>query len=215
MDFLIENYVVGPVGTNCYFLINKETKQAIVFDPGAAADALYGKLKEGGYELKSILLTHGHFDHADGVADLKTLANEDGLDVSVYAYEAEKETLENPRMNLSGAMNYKEAVYHADVFLKDEQVIEIAGFSIRVLFTPGHTPGGCCYYLADEGICFTGDSLFCSSIGRTDFPGGSMSDLVRSVKEKVLTLPEDTVCYPGHDTVTSVGDEKRYNPFLA
>ncbi|MCR4674885.1 MAG: MBL fold metallo-hydrolase [Lachnospiraceae bacterium] len=215
MKHSIENYVVGPIATNCYFLINNETKEALIIDPGAAAEPLYRKLQEGDYIPVAILLTHGHFDHAGAVKGLKNLAKEDGYALPVYAYVDEKETLKNPYLNLSAFMGGGEEVYDADIYLRDKEEVSLAGFHFQTLFTPGHTPGGCCFYFKEEGICFTGDSLFCSSIGRTDFPGGSMSDLVRSVKEKVLSLPEDTICYPGHDSVTTVENEKIYNPFLA
>ena len=105
-------------------------------------------------------------------------------------------------------------VYDADEFLKDEQEIELAGFKIRVFLTPGHTPGGCCYYFPYEDVVFTGDSLFCMSIGRTDFEKGSMSDLVRSVKEKLMVLPENTTVYPGHNEITSIENERIHNPYL-
>ena len=99
-------------------------------------------------------------------------------------------------------------------FVKDEQELEIAGFKIRVLFTPGHTPGGCCYYFPYEDVVFTGDSLFCGSIGRTDFKGGSMSDLVRSVKEKLMSLPDKTAVYPGHNESSTIENERMFNPYL-
>ena len=98
--------------------------------------------------------------------------------------------------------------------LKDKQELDIAGFHIVVLHTPGHTPGGCCYYFPYEDVIFTGDSLFCGSIGRTDFKGGSMSDLVRTVKEKIMTLPEHTEVYPGHNDTTTIENERMYNPYL-
>ena len=215
MKFNVEQYVVGPIATNCYFLINEDEKKVVVIDPGAAAEPLYQKIKDKGFSLEAILLTHGHFDHAGGVKELQDLCKKEGKDVLCYAFEAEKETLETPGLNLSSSMGFHGEIYHADVFVKDEEELSLAGFDIRVLFTPGHTPGGCCFYVPNQGICFTGDSLFCSSIGRTDFPGGSMSMLVRAVKEKILTLPKDTICYPGHDSVTTVEDELRYNPFLS
>ena len=104
--------------------------------------------------------------------------------------------------------------FYADIFLKDKQELDIAGFHIVVLHTPGHTPGGCCYYFPYEDVIFTGDSLFCGSIGRTDFKGGSMSDLVRTVKEKIMTLPEHTEVYPGHNDTTTIENERMYNPYL-
>ena len=212
MGYRIEHYIVGPIATNCYFLINDETKEAVVVDPGAAAKPLSGKLDEGGYTPVAILLTHGHFDHADAVDDLLAIYSD--REIPVYAYSGEKETLEDPRINLSGDMNRSPKVYHATDYLNDGEEFTVAGFTVRTIFTPGHTPGGCCFYLEKEGVCFTGDTLFCGSVGRSDFPGGSASTLVRSIREKLLVLPDDTVCYPGHDSVTTIADEKKYNPFL-
>ena len=156
----------------------------------------------------AILLTHGHFDHAGAAEELA-----DKYQISIYAHEAERETLEDPGLNLCGMIGENKD-YHADIFVKDEEVLNLAGFSIRVFFTPGHTIGGCCYYIADEKILFSGDTLFCGSVGRTDFPGGSSTEIVRSLHKLVDTLPEDTEVFPGHDTSTTIGYEKRYNPFV-
>ena len=212
MSFKIEHYIVGPIATNCYFLINEDTSETVIVDPGAAAEALSKKLSEGGHEPVAILLTHGHFDHADGVDELLSIYSE--KNIPVYAYKGEKDTLEDPRINLSGDMGRLPRRYHATDYLEDGEKFMAAGFTIKTLFTPGHTPGGCCFYLEHEKLCFTGDTLFCGSVGRSDFPGGSASVLVRSIKEKLLTLPEDTVCYPGHDSITTIADEKKYNPFI-
>ncbi|MBE5907835.1 MAG: MBL fold metallo-hydrolase [Lachnospiraceae bacterium] len=212
VDFSIETYVVGPVQTNCYFLINNTTNQVIIVDPGSAAKQLAALIREKKYEPVGILLTHGHFDHADAVDDLKEELSEYAL--FAYAYEGEQRTLEDPRLNLSGDMNFHAKSYHADVYLQDHETIDLAGFHVEVLFTPGHTPGGCCFYCAEEGIVFSGDSLFCQSVGRTDFPEGSMSDLVRGVREQLFVLPDKTYVLPGHNEPTTIGDEKKYNPFL-
>lgn len=212
VDFSIETYVVGPVQTNCYFLINQDSKEILVVDPGAGAKRLAQYIRDNGYTPVAILLTHGHFDHADGIDDLKEELSEFSL--PVYTYEGELETLENPRINLSADFTGVAKRYHADVFLQDHEQVTLAGFTIQCLFTPGHTPGSCCFYLADEKILFSGDTLFAQSIGRTDFPGGSMSDLVRGAKTQLFLLPEDTVVLPGHNDVTSIGDEKKYNPYL-
>ena len=123
------------------------------------------------------------------------------------------ETLENEEMNLCH-MTGEHHVFHADIYLKDEQELDLAGFHIRVLHTPGHTPGGCCYYFPYENVVFSGDTLFCTSVGRTDFPGGSMSDIIRSIKEKLMTLPDRTTVYPGHNDVTTIENERMYNPYL-
>ena len=204
----IQNYVVGPVQTNCYFAVNDDTKEVIIIDPGASAKQLAEKIKEQGLKPVAILLTHGHFDHATGAEELAKLLN-----VKIYAHEKEKETLENPQLNLSGWQG-GQLVFHADEYVKDEQELDLAGFHIRVLHTPGHTPGGCCYYFPYENVVFSGDTLFCTSVGRTDFPGGSMSDIIRSIKEKLMTLPDRTTVYPGHNDVTTIENERMYNPYL-
>lgn len=204
----IQQYVVGNVATNCYFAINDDTKEVLIVDPGAAAVQLAGKVKEHGLTPAGILLTHGHFDHASAAEELAEL-----LDVKVYAHEAEKETLETPGINLSG-WEGKADVYHADVYVRDEQELELAGFRNKVLFTPGHTVGGCCFYFEEQGVLFSGDTLFEGSIGRTDFPKGSASLLIRAIKEKLLILPDETSVYPGHGEMTSIGMERMNNPFL-
>ncbi len=212
MDKLqIEQFIVGPVQTNCYFAVHTDTKEALIVDPGASGRQLAQRIKDGGYTPVAILLTHGHFDHADGIADLQKALEHP---IPVYAHEDEKETLEEARLNLSFSLDWNARGYAADVYVKDNEELSLAGFSIKVLHTPGHTVGGCCYYFPEENVVFSGDSLFCGSIGRTDFPQGSMSDLVRSVRDKILTLPEDTQVLPGHDAATTVGQEKIYNPFL-
>jgi glyoxylase-like metal-dependent hydrolase (beta-lactamase superfamily II) len=139
------------------------------------------------------------------------LAKEFGI--QVYAHEQEEETLGDYKKSLSG-WEGPMVNYHADVYLKDEQELDLAGFHIRVLHTPGHTEGGCCYYLPYEDVLFSGDTLFAQSVGRTDFPGGSMSQIVRSIKDKLLVLPEHTTVYPGHNDVTSIETERMYNPYL-
>ena len=156
----------------------------------------------------AILLTHGHFDHATAAEEL---AKEFGI--PIYAHEDEKETLEDAELNASWMMG-DSLVFHADVFVKDEEELDLAGFHIRVLHTPGHTVGGCCYYFPYENVVFSGDSLFCTSIGRTDFKKGSTSDLIRAIKEKLMTLPDRTTVYPGHNDVTTIENERMYNPYL-
>jgi glyoxylase-like metal-dependent hydrolase (beta-lactamase superfamily II) len=204
----VERYVVGQVQTNCYFAVNEETREALVIDPGADPDGLRDRLKEGRLNVAAILLTHGHFDHAGGA---EQLAKRSGA--WIYAHEAEKATLLSEELN-AGWMVGAHEVYHANAFLKDEQEIVLAGFHIRVLFTPGHTPGGCCYYFPYEDVVFSGDTLFQMSVGRTDFKGGSMSQIVHSIQEKLMVLPDGTTVYPGHGEETTIGTERMYNPYL-
>ena len=204
----VERVLCGSVGTNCYFLINTQTQETVIIDPADDAPMLSAKLKEKNLKPAAILLTHGHYDHIMAVEELR---KEYGI--PVIAHEEEKQILENPRGNLSTMIGMPFTM-KADRFVKDEELLVTAGFSIRVLHTPGHTIGGCCYYLADENLLFSGDTLFWESVGRTDFPTGSMSALVRSIKEKLMVLPESTRVYPGHMGSTSIENEKQNNPFL-
>lgn len=204
----VEQYVVGPVQTNCYFAINDDTKEVLVIDPGASADQLAKKICQEKLTPIAILLTHGHFDHAGGAEELAK-----HFDIKIYAEEYEKETLDTPSLNLSGWEGVQKT-YHADVFLKNEQEIDLAGFHIRVFHTPGHTVGGCCYYFPYQNVVFSGDTLFCTSVGRTDFPKGSAAQIIRSIKEKLLPLPDETTVYTGHNDITTIGTERMYNPYL-
>ncbi len=201
-------YIVGPVCTNCYLLVNRKTGELLVVDPGDQAQLIEKQIEKTGAKPVAILLTHGHFDHAGAAEELA-----DKYQISIYAHEAERETLEDPGLNLCGMIG-EHKVYHADIFVKDEEVLNLAGFSIRVFFTPGHTIGGCCYYIADEKILFSGDTLFQESVGRTDFPRGSASDLIRAIREKLMPLPDDVTVYTGHDESTLIGYERMHNPYL-
>ncbi|MCI8300341.1 MAG: MBL fold metallo-hydrolase [Lachnospiraceae bacterium] len=204
----IEQYCVGQVGTNCYFAVNEETKELLVIDPGDSAQMLAEKIRRKGLRPAAVLLTHGHFDHAMAAQELAEL-----FDVKIYAHEAEKSTLEQPALNVSAMIGRRDS-YHADLYVSDGDVLNLAGMEIQVLHTPGHTEGGCCYYLEKEQVLFSGDTLFCQSVGRTDFPGGSMTKIVRSIREKLLTLPDQVNVYPGHMDLTTIGMERAQNPFL-
>lgn len=196
------------VGTNCYVVYNEETRACFVVDPAVPSDLVIEFIKTEGLILQGILLTHGHFDHIMGIDALCR-----AYPVPVYASILEELVLTDPDVNLSSAYGMGYTV--TDVrFLEDEEHVELAGYEIRMISTPGHTVGGCCYYLPKEEVLFSGDTLFAGSVGRTDFPTGSMGTLVRSVKERLLVLPEDTQVYPGHMEATTIGFEKENNPFL-
>ena len=205
----IEQYCVGQVQTNCYFAINEETQEMLVIDPGDFAQLLAEKIKQKGLKPKAVLLTHGHFDHAMAAEELAGI-----LGVKIYAHEAEKETLEQSGLNASGMIGRRDS-YQANVFVKDGEVLQLAGMDLKVLHTPGHTEGCCCFYSEEDKVLFSGDTLFCQSVGRTDFPRGSMSQLIRSIRDKLLPLPDDVKVYPGHMGVTTIGMERRGNPFIS
>ena len=204
----IKSMTLGMVATNCYLIINKETKEALLIDPADNALRISNVIEENVCTLKAILLTHGHFDHIMALNELKKRYN-----VPVYAHEEEEDVLKQSSLNMSGMIGQ---IYttQADIYVKDGEHLKLAGLDIIVLHTPGHTKGGVCYYLPEEKVLMSGDTLFHCSIGRTDFPTGSMSQLVRSVKEQLFILPDDVQVYPGHDSVTSIGYEKQYNPFF-
>lgn len=204
----VEQYVVGQVMTNCYFAVNEDTMEVLVIDPGDSGNRLIAKIRQENLIPVAVLLTHGHFDHAMAAGEI---AEEFGI--PIYAHEEEKEVLETPAINLSGMIGRRD-MYHADQFVKDGDVLNLAGFTIQVMHTPGHTKGGCCYYIEKEQAVFSGDTLFNQSVGRSDFPGGSASVLLKSIQEKLMPLPGQVKVYPGHNDVTTIGWERQYNPFL-
>lgn len=205
----IDRFVIGPVGTNCYIVRNDDTDECFVTDPAACPLELVGHIRREGLNVKAVLLTHGHFDHIMGLDDfLKEFP------VPVYAFSEEKPLLESAELNSSLGMFGRPYTFSGAEYVGDGQILHIAGFEIRVIHTPGHTAGGCCYYIPAENVLISGDTLFRASVGRTDLPTGSMGDLVRSVREKLFVLPEETKVYPGHMEETTIGYEKKYNPFV-
>ena len=216
-EIKIGRMVMGVCQTNCYFLYRQGERRAVVVDPADRGRDIYDSLRRNGFSVAGILLTHGHFDHIwglDGLRDAAGAAAEaEGLEpVKAYACKAERELLKNAGMNVSRQAGRACETY-ADVYVEDGEEITLAGMTCRVIATPGHTGGGCCYYFQEAGILVSGDTLFAGSVGRTDFPTGSMGTLVRSIKEKLFVLPEDTRVYPGHGESTTIGDEKKNNPF--
>ena len=208
MNIEIKMMVLGPVQTNCFFLINEDTKELLIIDPADRAQGIIDWIQSEGLKPVAILLTHGHFDHIMAVKEVK-----EKYQIPVYACMQEEVMLAEPTINMTAVYGSACSI-KPDVLLDDGQIFEAAGFSIQMFHTPGHTKGSCCYYIKDEGVLFSGDTLFCGSVGRTDFPGGSSAEIVRSLHKLVDTLPEDTEVFPGHDASTTIGYEKRYNPFV-
>lgn len=204
----IEKWVLGELATNGYIIKNEENRELVIVDPATCPELLLEHVKAEGYVPRAILLTHGHFDHVMGIDRLVA-----EFDLPVYLLEEEKEVLADPTQNLSAVFGTSYA-YTKGEGLQDLDVISLAGLKIQVLHTPGHTKGGACYYLPEEHVLLSGDTLFARSVGRTDFPTGSMSTLVRSIKERLFALPEETKVYPGHGEETTIGEEKRENPYL-
>lgn len=203
----IDILVLGMIRTNCYILSDENTKEAILIDPADESERILSFLSEQGYKLKAILLTHGHFDHITGIQGVR-----DTIPVPLYALEAEKELLENPQWNCSN-MGSRSVSEQADQWLLDGDVLTFGTMSCKVIATPGHTRGSGCYYFEKENVLFSGDTLFCESVGRTDLPTGNAQMVIESVRKKLLVLPENTIVYPGHGAETSIGYERRNNPY--
>lgn len=200
--------VVGPVQTNCYFLYSPETGECVIVDPGDEAEKIIRYLQSKELAPVAILLTHGHFDHIGAVEELR-----EKYKIKVYAADKERETLEDDEINRSSFFLRESMSITADEWLSDGDEITLLGQTVKCILTPGHTVGGMCFYFPKEMILFSGDTLFQESVGRTDFPGGSMKTLIDSIRNKIFTLPDEVRVFPGHGLTTSVGDEKMYNPF--
>jgi hydroxyacylglutathione hydrolase len=200
---------LGPLQTNCYVLWNAQ-KKCLIVDPGAEGEKLVSWLNENNLKPVAILLTHAHFDHIGAVDTVR-----DTYKIPVYIDEKESDWLSDPGLNGSGLFGMgKIEAAPADRIITSENTVNIDDFTLRVFRTPGHSPGSLSYYVQSEGIVFAGDTLFMGSIGRSDLPGGNHQELLSSIHDHLLTLPEETEVLPGHGPATSVGNEMDGNPFL-
>lgn len=198
---------VMPLGTNCYLAYDENTKDGIVVDPGGSAKDIGEAIDRLGLHIVAVINTHGHWDHIGANNAVKTKTG-----APVYIHEADAEFLTNPAYNISSMMGYSSSVAPADGLLHEGDTVNFGSCTLKVLHTPGHTPGGITLY--GEGVAFTGDTLFFRSVGRSDLPGGDYNALIKSIKNKLMTLDEDTLVYTGHGIPTRIGDEKTGNPFV-
>nr|WP_207732347.1 MBL fold metallo-hydrolase [Heliobacterium chlorum] len=198
----------GMLGANCYLVICEETKEAAIIDPGDEGERILNRVNEEKAKVVAIINTHGHGDHIGANRFLK-----EATGAPLMCHEKDAPKLAEAGKNLSLYIGVPISSPPPDRLLQEGDIIEI-GSTIRleVLHTPGHTVGGIC--LKGDGVVFTGDTLFAGSIGRTDFPGGSFEEIIRSINTKLLNLPEPTVVYSGHGPTSTIGEEKRSNPFL-
>ena len=203
----IYRFMTGPIQVNTYVAYD-DNKTGFIVDPGGRDLSMEKLLKDEKIDLQYIILTHGHGDHIGGIDRIRELYP----DIRIVAAEAEKELLEDPRLNTSIDFCGRAMTVLCDLYVHDEDTLKIGDMELRFLMTPGHTKGGMC--IVTDGYVFCGDTLFFGSIGRTDLYGGDYRALIDSVRNKIFTLPDDTLCLPGHMRETTVGFEKKHNPFF-
>lgn len=207
-DLDIKKFSLGRLQANCYIVSAKGSHECVMIDPGNFAFEIESYLVDNDFSLKYILITHGHFDHIGGVDYFR-----DRFGAKVCVSIDDAAMLTNPAMNLSEFGFEKIISKDADILLMDGDNLSFGGdIIITTIYTPGHTPGGVCYKIED--ICFTGDTLFKESIGRTDLPGGDFNEIINSIKNKLFMLPDTTLIFPGHGDMTTIKDEKLRNPFV-
>lgn len=204
---VIKRLVVGLLQVNCFVVFDEETKEAIIIDPGGDAREILKFAEKNNLKIKYIVNTHGHLDHTYDNRKIKEATNS-----PLLIHKLDAEMLTSPAKNFSFVMGIIFKSPPADKLLNEGDIIEFGNISLKVLNTPGHTPGG--ISLLTDKVVFVGDTLFAGSVGRTDLPGGSMEELLKGIKEKLLILPDDTIVHPGHGPSTTIGRERNSNPFI-
>ena len=211
MQMITKTFCNNDMGQNIYLYYDQKSGEGVLIDSGcseADKNAIAAIIAENNITVKGILLTHGHYDHITAIDEMRVLTS-----AEVCSHEAEKDVLENPNLNLSVNMGMKLSVTPENFFV-DGDGFQVGDIKLKLLHTPGHTPGGVCYFDEKNGNLFSGDTLFQESIGRSDFPLGNHQELLGSIMKKLMTLPDNTKVYPGHGPSTTVGHEKQNNPFL-
>jgi glyoxylase-like metal-dependent hydrolase (beta-lactamase superfamily II) len=203
---ILEIVPVGMLAANCYIIGCEDTKMGLMIDPGGDALNLLSKIKKLDLNIKYIILTHGHHDHIGAVNEIKKKTN-----ALIAIHELDKEMLKDEN-NLENNIGRKITIASYDIDLKDGDKLSIGNINLKIIHTPGHSPGG--ISILTDGAVFTGDTLFAGSIGRTDFYKGNMEDILYSIRNKLFTLPEDTKVYPGHGPASTIKREKNTNPFF-
>lgn len=206
---ILEKLTVGPFQENCYVVGDEASGIGALFDPGDEAARIALAVERTGLEIGQIVITHAHIDHVGAVA---ALVDEYACPVLMHA-EAEPMLKQLPNQALMMGLRFGK-VPAVDGYIEDEEVVKVGDLSFRALYTPGHAPGHLAFYCEDEGVVISGDALFAGSVGRVDLPGGSMEVLMRSINERLLTLPDATVVHSGHGPETTIGEERAHNPFL-
>eukprot|EP01028_Stygiella_incarcerata_P009821 TRINITY_DN4806_c0_g1_i3.p1 TRINITY_DN4806_c0_g1~~TRINITY_DN4806_c0_g1_i3.p1 ORF type:complete len:235 (+),score=65.92 TRINITY_DN4806_c0_g1_i3:48-752(+) len=201
---------VGVLSTNCYIVFREGAKKCLLVDPGGGEKELKAEMKKCGVSPDAILLTHSHGDHIMGVSPLK----KEFPDIEIACHEECSKRMVDPRRNLSLLFGLPFAAPPATRFLKDNEIYEKNGVTLKCLHCPGHSPGSLVFLAEEDGVCFSGDVLFHLGVGRTDFPEGSSELLMKSIRERLLVLPDETIVYSGHGPKTKIGVEKRSNPFF-
>ena len=203
---ILKTLVLGPFGSNCYIVGSETTKEGMIIDPGDEAKVILKNVKDLGLDIKIIVLTHGHIDH---IGALKETKEATGAEVAIHTDDVK--SLQDRSLGAQFGLSYPPPP-PPDRLLNDGDSIEVGDLHFSVLHTPGHTPGGIC--LLGEGVVFTGDTLFNYGIGRYDLPGSNGTQLMDSIHTRLMVLPDDTIVYPGHSYETTIGNERRGNPFL-